>query len=167
MIWIIVKHMSFFVPDLSGKNDFYTHRKRSLGGWRRLYRNQLYRPSICPCVCARTIRVRYICILWINIGSFYIKQILHITLSQGHLGIRQGQKKCKIRVRFIFFLSRNIGLSYFTLRMVLTWGYVIIFDQGHLGKVNLTGRKSAKFVSGPCLNMEKYWKFLTSHKYCL
>ena len=39
--------------------------------------------------------------------------------------------------------------------------------QGHLGMVRVTGRKSAKFVSGPYLSYGETLEVLTSHKDCL
>lgn len=62
---------------------------------------------------------------------------------QGHWKERVN-KELIICVRSISFLWRNIGLSFFTLKLHLTWGYVMILTQVHSDKFKVTGRRSAK-----------------------
>lgn len=111
----------------------------------------------------------------------YIRIALSVCLS-----VCLSARLCN-RVRSISFLCRNIGSFYFTQRLLITWGCVMILTHGHLGKFKVTGRKSAKYVFGQYLFygeslevfssrsmegkvqnsctvyiflMEKYWKFL-------
>lgn len=82
--------------------------------------------------------------------------------SRGHL-----QEKCKIHVRSISFLWRNIGSLYFTQKLPLTLECAMILTQSHFGKVKVIDRKSTKFVSGSYLFEEETLEVLTSHKDCL
>lgn len=61
---------------------------------------------------------------------------------QGHL-----KGKSKIRVRSIkkHFLRRIIESSYFTQKLLMTWGCVRILTQVRSGKFKVAGRKSVKF----------------------
>lgn len=93
--------------------------------------------------------------LWINIGSYFTKR-LHMTWVYHAIdrrifgqGLGHWREKCKIRVRFLFFLWIIIGCSYFTQWLPMGWGCVMTLTQCYLGKINVSGRKSAKIVSNP------------------
>lgn len=51
--------------------------------------------------------------------------------------------------------------SYFTRRLLMTWGYAMTFIQGNLGKVKVTGKNSAKFASGLYLFYWEIFEVLT------
>lgn len=48
----------------------------------------------------------------------------------------------------------------------MTLGCVMILTQGHFGRINVTGRKSAKFVSDLYFFLEKKMDFCSSHQDC-
>lgn len=72
--------------------------------------------------------------------------------------------KCKIRVRFIFFLWRNIESSYFTQKLLMVLMCVRVLTQSHLGKFKVTKRTSAKLDSGSYLHIFLWRNVLTSYK---
>lgn len=70
----------------------------------------------------------------------------------------------KIRVRFISFLWKNTGRSFFQQRLLMAWGSVMTLILSHSGKVRVTCKKSAKFVSGQNLMYGETLEVRTSHK---
>lgn len=55
------------------------------------------------------------------------------------------QNSCPV----LIFLWIIIGCSYFTQWLPMGWGCVMTLTQCYLGKINVSGRKSAKIVSNP------------------
>lgn len=78
---------------------------------------------------------------------------------QGHWKERVN-KELIICVRSISFLWRNIGLSYFTLKLHMTWGYVLILNQVHLDKSRSLEGEVQNLCPIFIFLIEKYWKFL-------
>lgn len=60
--------------------------------------------------------------------------------------------------------KRDIRSSYFTRRLLMTWGYAMTLIQGNLGKVKVTGKNCAKFVSGLYLSYWEMFEVLTLYK---
>lgn len=60
--------------------------------------------------------------------------------------------------------KRDIRSSYFTRRLLKTWGYAMTLLQGNLGKVKVTGKNSAKFASGPYPSYWEMFEVLTLRK---
>lgn len=57
--------------------------------------------------------------------------------------------------------KRDIRSSYFTRRLLMTWGYAMTLIQSNLGKVKVTGKNSAKFASCPYLFYWEIFEVLT------
>lgn len=69
---------------------------------------------------------------------------------------------CKC-VRTISFLRRKTESFYLPQRLLMTWGCVMILNQGHLSQFKVTRRKSAKFVSFLYLSHWETLTFFTLH----
>lgn len=67
----------------------------------------------------------------------------------------------------ISFIWRNIRSSYFTQKLLITCGFVMISTKVILGKLKVTGRKTEKLVFCPYLYLSKTLEYPTSHKNCL
>lgn len=72
--------------------------------------------------------------------------------------------KCKIGVRSIYFLWRNIWIFYCTQKFLITWGCVMTLTQSHLSKFKVTGKKSGKLKT---LSYGESTKVLSLLKNCL
>lgn len=66
----------------------------------------------------------------------------------------------------ISFIWRNIS-SYFTQKLLITCGFVMILTKVILGKLKVTGRKTEKLVFSSYLYLGKTLEYPTSHKNCL
>lgn len=107
--------------------------------------------------CFGLIGVPNIYLMYVYLYPMELRGFIAITLSV-HLSVQS----CPVR----FFIMYKIGSSYITKRLPMTQGCVMILTQDHLGKFNVTWRKSAKFVSALYLFQGEKLNFFSTHQEC-